>query len=229
MIQRKIFKDKEDWAEFRKGYFTSSESIKLLSDPKLKADKEAGKLSDGAITYVLERTAQLVAPTEPEFYNAKMERGNTLEPQAALAIAQRFGIDTNDSEFIYTSVGGHIFFYDDDYNCGGTPDIILTGMDAICEIKCPDSKQHLRYMLLKTESEFAKSCPDYYNQMQQNMWLCEKSKGYFVSYDDRYFNEKHHLFVLEIQRNEDHINGLKAKLIKAKELKDSIINLIQTP
>lgn len=226
MIQRKVFKDKDDWAEFRKGYFTASESVKLLSEPKLKADKEAGKLSDGGITYVIERTAEKVADKEPDFYNAKMERGNTVEPQAVLAIADHFGLDINSDGFIYTSVGGMVFFWDDDYNCGGTPDVIINDLDAIVEVKCPDSKQHLRYMLMKTEADLIKTCPDYYNQMQQNMWLAEKSRGFFVSFDDRFFNPKHFMHKVEIKRNEDHITALKAKLLKAKEFQKTILTEI---
>src|SRR6478609_5909875 len=146
MIQRKVFAEQSEWKSFRMGFFTSSQSVKLLSDPKLKAVKEAGNLSDGAMTYIYERIAELLAPQPPDFYNSKMEHGNETEPQAAMAIAEKFGYDVNDNAFIYTSIGGTMFFWDDEYNAGGTPDVILP--DAICEIKCPDSKQHLRYLLI---------------------------------------------------------------------------------
>lgn len=223
MIQYKVFKEKEDWANFRAGYFTSSETSRLLSDPKLKSNKESGNLSDSAMTYIIERTAQVLAPREPEFYNSKMERGNELEPQAVVAFAENFGLNVNSDDFIYTSVGGFVFFWDDDYNAGGTPDIILNGHDAIVEIKCPDSKQHLRYMLFKSVEDFIKTCPDYYNQIQQNIWLCNKQRGYFVSFDDRFYSTNHHMFVLEIPRNEAHIELLKSKLLKAKTVKDTIL------
>lgn len=228
MIQYKVFKEKEDWAEFRKGYFTSSETSKLLTDPKLKADKEVGNLSDGAMTYVIERIAHLLAPKEPDYYNSKMEHGNDTEPQAVIAFAEKFNMDINSDGFIYTSVGGFVFFWDDDYDAGGTPDVILNDKDAIVEVKCPDSKQHLRYMLMKSVDDFIKTCPDYYNQMQQNMWLCNKRRGYFVSFDDRFYDKSHHLFILEIPRSDIHIDLLKNKLLKAKTVKGSILSSIKT-
>lgn len=224
MAKYNVFETKEDWAKFRKGLFTASEAHRLLAEPKLKADKEAGNLSEGAKTYVRERVAVLLAPEEPQYYNSNMERGNEVEPQAVMAYATKIGKSVNDDDFIYTSIGGFVFFSDDEHDAGGTPDII-TG-STICEIKCPLSKTHLEYLMISNAEELKAAVPQYYTQMQMNMWLCSATDGVFISYDDRYYNEAHHLHTVNVPRDEDHINLIKTKLLKAKEYKQQLINKI---
>jgi len=224
MAKYNVFETKEQWAKFRRGLFTASEVHRLLAEPKLKADKEAGNLSEGAKTYVRERVAILLAPEEPQHYNSNMERGNEVEPQAVLAYAESIGKSVNDDDFVYTSVGGFVFFTDEDHNAGGTPDIIIG--KSICEIKCPLSKTHLEYLMMRDAEELKKAVPQYYSQMQMNMWLCDADKGDFISFDDRYYNSKHHLHIVNVPRDEEHIELIKSKLLKAKEYKDQILNTI---
>jgi hypothetical protein len=221
MAKYNVFENKEDWAKFRRGLFTASEVHRLLSEPKLKADKESGNLSEGAKTYVRERVAILLAPEEPQYYNSNMERGNEVEPQAVMAYAERIGKSVNDDDFVYTSVGGFVFFTDEDYNAGGTPDIIIG--KTICEIKCPLSKTHLEYLMIRDAEELKKAVPQYYSQMQMNMWLTGAENGVFISYDDRYYKEKHHLHTVDVPRDEEHIELIKSKLLKAKAYKDEIL------
>lgn len=224
MAKYNVFNSKEDWAGFRRGLFTASEVHRLLAEPKLKVDKEAGNLSEGAKTYVRERVAILLAPEEPQHYNSNMERGNEIEPQAVLAYAEKTGKSVNDDDFIYTSVGGFVFFSDEYYNCGGTPDIIIGS--TICEIKCPLSKTHLEYMMITNAEELKAAVPQYYSQMQMNMWLCEAESGVFISFDDRFYDNTHHLHTVEVPRDEAHIELIKAKLFKAKKYKEQIISKI---
>lgn len=215
--ERYVLQDKDAWRELRKGYFTASQVHRILAEPKTKTDL----LSQGAMTYVEERVAELLAPPEPDYYNSQMEHGNETEPQAVISFANKFGFDVNSHDFIYTSVGGYVFFLNKEYHAGGTPDILLP--NEIIEIKCPASKTHLKYSTFKTVEQFTKSCPDYYAQMQMNMWLCEKESGVFVTFDDRYYNEKHHLFTLNVPRNEDYIERMKDKLLKAKDYFNQLI------
>jgi len=228
MAKYNVFETKEDWAKFRRGLFTASEVHRLLAEPKLKADKEAGNLSEGAKTYVRERVAILLAPEEPQHYNSNMERGNEAEPQAVLAYAESIGKSVNDDDFVYTSVGGFVFFTDEEYNAGGTPDVILKGKpySIIGEIKCPLSKTHLEYMMISNAEDLKKAVPQYYSQMQMNMWLCEAGKGDFISFDDRYYNLVHHLHSIHVPRDEEHIELIKSKLLKAKEYKEQILKTI---
>ena len=224
MAKYNVFETKEEWAKFRRGLFTASEVHRLLAEPKLKADKEAGNLSEGAKTYVRERVAILLAPEEPQYYNSSMEHGNEAEPQAVLAYANSIGKSVNDDDFVYTSVGGFVFFTDEEYNAGGTPDIIIG--KSICEIKCPLSKTHLEYLMMRNVEELQKAVPQYYAQMQMNMWLCDAEDGVFISFDDRYYNQVHHLHSIHVPRDEEYIEVMKSKLLKAKEYKNQILTTI---
>jgi len=66
----------------------------------------------------------------------------------------------------------------------------------------------------------------YYSQMQMNMWLCGAESGVFISYDDRYYKEEHHLHTVNVPRDEAHIELIKSKLLKATEYKQQIIDKI---
>jgi hypothetical protein len=245
MAKYNVFETKEDWSNFRKGLFTASEVHRLLGEvkrdmtnaelaehkrinPKSKAKQivDNNLLSEGAKTYVRERVAILLAPDEPEYYNSAMQHGNETEPQAVMAYAESLGLSVNDDKFIYTSVGGFVFFSDDEHNAGGTPDVIING-DAgrlIAEIKCPASKTHLEYMLIKDETDLIKSAPNYYSQIQMNIWLTDAIGCDFITFDDRYYNKAHHLHTVFIPRNEDYIGQIKSKLLKAKQYKEQILN-----
>ena len=202
MIQRHIYNNEEQWLDGRKGIFTASRIGELLTKPRKGYNK-----------YVLEKFAEMIAPPEPNFSTFDMQRGKELEPQAVLAYAAKIGKSVNDDDFIYTSVGGFVFFTDLEYNVGGTPDIILS--DRICEIKCPKSKQHLDYMLT-TDWKLLPS--EYISQMQLNMYLCEREKCDFITFDDRVFNKAHQMHVIEVPRDNDIINELLEAAAKGYEL-----------
>lgn len=241
MVNYKGFKSDEEWLAFRASYFTASEIYKLLSEPKLSAaDRENANfeklLSVGAKTYVSDCVAEMLSPPEPQFYNSAMERGNEVEPRVAERIATELGKTVNDDDFIYTSVGERIFFYNDEYNLGSTPDVIILN-NMICEVKCPKSKTHLKYLMIKSPEDFFKVSKDespsskdslkkYYGQMQLNMFLTDTDKCLFVSFDDRFFNPLHHYHSVLIPRDEDYIKKLLEKSKHGKEYKESILKLV---
>ncbi|AZA49782.1 hypothetical protein EG346_17050 [Chryseobacterium carnipullorum] len=232
MVNYKGFKNDEEWLNFRASYFTASEIYKILSEPKNKAEV----LSVGAKTYVSDCVAEMLSPPEPQFYNAAMERGNEVEPRVAERIATELGKTVNDDDFIYTSVGERIFFYNDEYNLGSTPDVIILN-NMICEVKCPKSKTHLKYLMIKSAEDFFKVSKDeapsskdslkkYYGQMQLNMFLTNTDKCLFVSFDDRFFNPLHHYHSVMIPRDEEYIKKLLKKAKHGKDYKEQIISII---
>lgn len=232
MANYKGFKEDADWLQFRSNYFTASEIYKLLSEPKDKAEK----LSVGAKTYVLDCVSEMVAPIPPQFYNSDMEHGNVVEPRVAERIAKELGKTKDDDDFIYTSEGERIFFYNDEYDLGSTPDVIILN-EMICEVKCPKSKTHLKYLLIKSADDFfavsksespssKDSLKKYYGQMQLNMFLTETNKCLFVSYDDRFYNDSNHYHSVEIPRDEEFIKKMLEKAKHAKEYKELILKTI---
>jgi hypothetical protein len=205
------------WHEVRaKARVTASQVHRIMAN-----GKRADGLSAGALTYCMERAAELLAKPDPSFTSYAMQRGNDLEPVAALAFADRFGYDVNSNDFIYTSEGGRVFLLGD--GCGGTPDILLP--DSIVEIKCPDSRKHLEFSLMTSGGDLADIAPDYYAQMQMNMMLHGCEFGTFVSFDDRFYNESHRLFTLTVDRDADYIDRMMVKVEAVNAEIDRILTL----
>lgn len=224
MANYKVFENEDAWLDYRKDKFTSSEIHKLLTDPTATEKKNGEVLSKGAKSYIKAKVANQLSVTPPNFYNAAMQRGKEIEPQAVLAFAELKGLDVNDNDFIYTSANGIVLFENLMYEVCGTPDIVLK--DAICEIKCPESKTHLDYLLLNTSEDVFLNMPDYYAQMQMNMFLTGKRLCYFISYDDRFKDEKLQLKIIEVYRNGEFIEEIIYKTKHAVFFKDKILKTL---
>lgn len=224
MIQYAVFEKEEDWLDFRAKYFTASEASRLITEPKKKGEL----LSIGAKTYVREIVANILATPETTFYNSDMERGKEMEPFAVAKLADYWNKDENDDDFVYTSQNGYVFFYDDDYDLGGTPDVIWLRKRS-AEIKCPKSSTHVKYLELETWEDIKAECPEYYGQMQTNMYLTQTDECIFMSFDDRFYNEKLHAHFITVPRDEEYIERLLVKAKHAKEYKNRILELFDKP
>ena len=222
MIKYAVFETEEEWLEFRAPYFTASESSKLMTEPKKKDEV----LSVGAKTYIRKCAASVLAPKEPSYYNSAMEHGKNTEPVAVLALANSLGKTIDDDDFIYTSTNGFVFFYDDEFNLGGTPDVIIKGLNKSVEIKCPASDTHLEYLMVSDAEEVKVKMPEYYGQMQTNMYLTGTDNCIFMSYDNRFYNEKLHEHYINIPKDDEYIERLLMKAKHAKEYKEQILKTI---
>jgi hypothetical protein len=222
MIKRYVFETETDWLNWRTFLFTSSEVNRLMAEPTKKA-KEAGKLlSEGAITYIMEKIAAQFEAPKPQFFNSEMQWGKDNEPSAALRLCEMLELDPQSDEVIYTSEGGAVLFSDG--KLGGTPDLILP--DAIAEIKCPNSDTHLYYKAFVNKANFQDQLPKYYDQMQANMYLGERDKCYFLSYDPRFKIESRQIHLLEIERNQERIDSILEKVEIATELMNKLKNIL---
>lgn len=219
---RYIFNSEEEWLNARKGLFTSSEVNTLMADPTKKEIESGEVLSKGAKTYILEKVVEQIAHTEQMFITFDMQRGKELEPQAVLSFAEYLNKSVNDDDFIYTSIGGIVFFTDDENTFGGTPDIIIG--NKIVEIKCPKSITHLRNLRLKDWIEFRNEYQNYYDQIQLNIHLTNSESAYFVSYDDRFNDKSLHLKVIEVPKDKERIMQLLSKIKQSVEFKNQILN-----
>lgn len=222
-MKRYIFETEEEWLKARLGLFTGSEINRLMADPTDKEIKAGEKLSKGAKTYIDECIVGLIAQPKPHYYDYSMQRGKDLEPQAAFEFAKYLGKSVNDDDFIYTSVGGIVFFTDDNDTFGATPDIIVG--KKVAQIKCPDSVTHLRYRRLKKAIEFRALCPNYYDQIQTEIHCAECEGAWFVSYDDRFKDESKHLFVLDIPKDEVRIKELIDKIEIASNYMSNLLEI----
>lgn len=219
-VKRYIFDSEEAWLDYRTGIFTASEVDRLLAAPT-KKDKEAGEvLSKGAKTYILEKVSAMLGSPKPSFFNAEMQWGKDTEPEAAFNFCEAYGYEVTSDDVIYTSQGGLVFFSND--RCGGTPDIILP--DGLVEIKCPNSVTQLRNKLFLTADNIEEEYPNYYAQMQLNMWLCKRDMTYFVSYDPRL--KKGNMHVIEVKRNEQFVTDMLTIINVAHDYKLQLLERI---
>jgi hypothetical protein len=240
MIKRLVFESETDWLKERDKVFTASEINRLMADverPMTKSELEEYKklnpqsrkkntidpsiLSDGAITYILEKIAIYYESPKPKFYSPEMEWGKENEGAAALELCEILGLNPNSNDVIYTSVNGWVFFTND--IIGGTPDLIFPNIKKSAEIKCPNSVTHLYYKAFVTAKNFQSKLPIYYDQMQTNMNFTNTESCYFMSFDPRFKDRKMTYHILEIPRNQNRIDQIMAKSNKAHQLKTDLV------
>lgn len=218
-IERFIFENKADWKEFRKGLFTSSQINRLTANGK----SENG-LSVGAVTYILETINDIKGEPKIDIFNYAMEWGLEQEPQAVMRFATDNNLNVNADDFIYTSVGGFVFFKYIDI-AGGTPDLILK--DSIVEIKCPNSETHLYNLLFVNADNFQKEYPVYYDQCQMNMFLTQKNKSIFMSFDSRIKDTKNQAHYINIEYDSLRVELILNKINVATKFRNQLLNQLK--
>jgi hypothetical protein len=242
VIERFIFENKDEWKEHRKGLFTGSRVNELMAqgkrlmtkeelaefkitNPKSKAKyiEDDTVLSDGAISYILELIQNIEAEPKFQYSNYQMEWGINTEPDAVQRFCDLYGYDLQSDDVIFTSIGGTVFFVGDNV-IGVTPDLILP--DAICQVKCPDSDTHLRYKLFVNSDNIQDELPDYYDQMQVEMMLAERDKGYFFSFDPRFKTEKLQHHTIEIKADKERQNAIYNKVLLCEKQKQEYLKLL---
>lgn len=203
------------WHQQRMYKFTSSCAYKLLSDPKSKADKDAGKLSATAETYILEKIVQEVGGFIPEFENAATKWGEMHENSAKFWYKEKTGNNIEELAFIE---------YNDYY--GGSPDAKV--IDSLknevggLEVKCPYiSTNHLKHCLIDSAATFKANHPEYYWQCISHMITLNVNFCDFVSFDPRIDSDLG-LFIFRLERNEDDVNELLKRLEAANNYKNQL-------
>lgn len=218
-IERNEHQRQDEWAANRLGRFTASQFYRLMTEPRSKADKEDGKLSQGAMTYVFECVAEHLTgkPAKEEFDSKATDWGNEHEPLAKSIYEAVFDRRVDYSGFInYTE------------RVGGSPDG-LVGDDGGVEFKCPFTiTSHLTHMLLTSPADLKAEKPDYYWQCLGCMVITNRKWWDFVSYQPN-FPARNQLKRLTITRTsvKEDINTLTDKLIRAEQEFNSLLNLIK--
>ena len=223
-IKRFVFETETDWLDHRKDQFTASEVNRLMAEPTKKAQAEGRLLSDGAITYILEKVAAYFDSPKPKFYSSEMDWGKDNEGAAAFELCQILKLDIQSKDVIYTSAGGYVFFSTG--KLGGTPDLIFPNQNKIAEIKCPNSDTHLYYKAFVNAKNFQSELPKYYDQIQTNMYLCNAQSCYFMSYDPRFKDAERSVHIIEIERNQERIDQILSKVEIAHEMMLKLINTL---
>lgn len=165
------------WHDFRRGLVTASRFGDVLTEPRSKAAKEAGEMSDTARSYLMELVAATITGQDKVGgKSAAMERGIDKEADAIDAYCrERFLFPEDWSE-------GCILRLDDTL-IAATPDAFIetdTEGPGILEVKCPDSMRHL-------DTFFSRQVPEqYHEQVLGQLEVSGRQWCDFVSFDDRF-------------------------------------------
>lgn len=206
----------DGWNQARIGRFTASEIFKLMTEPRNKADKEAGKLSEGAMTYVHQKVAEVMTgQPKSESYAYPLVYGKELEPQAIEYFIKKTGFSYEPAMFV--PFGDH---------AGASPDGYINGTDGL-ECKCPfQSENMVDYLLLTDQFDLKRNHPNYYWQVMSGLLFTDKEKWHFVCYDPRMVNEKHRMVHLVVKPNPEDFDLIVKKLAVAVKEKLQLLQLL---
>lgn len=203
----------EEWYKQRLGRFSCSQFYRLMTEPRLKADKEAGNLSDGAMTYVYECVAERLTGkrAKDEFTSKYTEHGIDNEPVAKGIYNAVFNCIIIDSSYIEYGING-----------GGSPDGMV-GEDGLIEIKCPYTiTSHLQHKILDL-IDVGKS--EYYWQCLGYLLITGRKWIDFVSYHPDYPGKLQIVYKrLNRADFEADITRLENKLNKSTETFTTLVN-----
>ena len=189
-----------EWLQLRLGVATASDFKKIITS----TGKESKTLKD----YALELASESLL-TEPEssYKSEAMQRGNDLEDEARKYYS-----------FITDTKVDQVTFIKKDDEIGYSPDGLIDDNGSI-EIKCPQKKNHLKYLVDN------KLPAEYKSQVQGGLYISGRDYCDFISYHPLFKDDKK-MMVVRVGRDEEYIKTLSELINKTIELKEKFINSI---
>jgi putative phage-type endonuclease len=181
----------EEWLKLRLGKVTASRITDVLAKGK---SGEALTREDYRYELVVQR---LTGDPGESFTNAAMEWGTATEPQARIAYEAQADVFVEQVPFVLHPT---IEWF------GCSPDG-LVGKDGLLEIKCPSSKNHIKYL------NAGKPPAKYVPQMQCQMAVTGRQWCDIVSFDPRLPLDLQ-LFVARLDRDVAYIMSMEAEVDK---------------
>lgn len=181
----------EEWFAQRLGKVTASRVADVIAKTKTGASASRDNYSTQLI---LERLTNKQA----EFYsNAAMQWGTETEPMARQAYELKRGVFVDEVGFIdHPTIE----------MSGASPDG-LVGKNGLVEIKCPESKTHMEYLLN------GKAPAKYIPQMMWQMACTGREWCDFVSFDPR-FPENLQILVVKVEYDPTYMKMLELEITK---------------
>jgi hypothetical protein len=231
-----------EWLGQRRGLFTASEFHRLCSyrEGKLIKGTKAKKgkngepdveevadtydtdfFPDGAKTYATEKAVEMLTlqdTNDTGFKSYAMQWGSNTEAEAVEQIYLKYG-------FVVENYGDNQAFITLNRDVGCTPDGLIND-DSGIETKCPESETHIKYLQIKTVSEFKELKPEYWWQIQGCMYVTGRKSWLFVSFDPRFLMSELRLKVIVIDRDESDIAFLDKRIKQAIEYRNEAYNNI---
>ena len=179
----------EEWFAQRLGKVTASRVADVIAKTKTGA---SASRDNYATQLVLERLTNKQA----EFYsNAAMQWGTETEPMARQAYELKRGVFVDEVGFIdHPTIE----------MSGASPDG-LVGKNGLVEIKCPESKTHMEYLLS------GKAPAKYIPQMMWQMACTGREWCDFVSFDPR-FPENLQILVVKVEYDPTYVKMLELEI-----------------
>lgn len=174
----------EGWHTERLGNATASEIWKVVIWTKGNS-KTAPKPTAYWYSYRNELVAERLSGKYKRFKSRQMEWGNDHENDAALEYERITGNEIRELGFIKHS----------ELNAGASLDR-ETGKDGLVEIKCPNTDTVVSYVLSGIP-------PNYFAQMQMQMWVANKKWGDFVVFDPALGNT----YIQHVERDDEYIQN----------------------
>jgi putative phage-type endonuclease len=193
-----------EWMAMRLGKVTASRITDVLAKVKT---GEAVTREDYRTELVVQRLTN--QPSEP-FTNAAMEWGTEQEPMARIAYEAQANVFVEQVSFVEHPT---IEWF------GCSPDG-LVGEEGLIEIKCPSSKNHIKYLL------GGKPPAKYVPQMQCQMAVTGRKWCDFVSYDPR-LPEDLQLFVVRLERDVSFIMSMEEEVDKFLKEVNVMVNKLK--
>lgn len=180
----------KDWYEIRQGSIGGTRAKKVVSSTNTSLMYEL----------IAERGTNII---EDSFVSEAMQRGIDLEP---IAIAE-FG------DLMELNVDHFGMVTNENFpNCHLSPDGLIMDKEIPTEgveVKCPDSKKHIEYIITnRVPAEYKQQLLHYFTIVETIQ------KMYFVSYDPRYISRPLHIITVTREDWSNEINEFKTKLLK---------------
>ena len=148
----------EEWFQARLGKVTASRIAELMAKTK------TGDYGASRENYIVQLALERLTQKPTEFYaNAAMQWGTDQEPNARAAYEVKTGNMVEEVGFIeHPRIP----------NSGASPDGFVDGLWGMIEIKCPETKTMVEFLLNR------KIADKYYKQMQWQMACCEIGRAH---------------------------------------------------
>jgi putative phage-type endonuclease len=193
-----------EWFAMRLGKVTASRIADVLAKVKT---GEAVTREDYRTELVVQRLTNQPSET---FTNPAIEHGVAYEPIARITYEAQANVFVEQVSFVEHPT---IEWF------GCSPDG-LVGEEGLIEIKCPSSKNHIKYLL------GSKPPAKYIPQMQCQMAVTGRKWCDFVSYDPR-LPEDLQLFVVRLERDEEYIKSMEGEVQKFLSEVDEMVTKLK--
>jgi len=214
----------EAWEKMRLGKFTASTIVDLMSEPRSKADREAGKLSVAGERYVIEKAMEIITgESHDHAFGRAIDWGNEWEEHALNELHKQLEHDTGGEVRMVMKPAFKL--WNDYAGCSSDAIIYDREMDPllIVEMKCPyNSVTHFYHTRVTDGESLKKENDEYYWQVQMNMLVHQTTAAYFASYDPRQ-PEHRRLRYARIEADIEALQLLCERMEKAEAIKQQYV------